>query len=207
MATESATRVLEALSSLYSTTDRQSNREASRWLEAFQKKVLELFRAGVSPSKAHRLNKAWSMGSSRLFDQAARRQSGNPFICCTDIQTKGRIWSWLGHVCRRTRLISSLSLHLDYLWFAWIGCRSPFAITWFSGRFIVAVIQRTQGCHDPVVLGYCRFSHSAVTMEDSDSWSGRQVWQDAPWLHLSTGDTEDFARGNEQQYTTPLDSE
>ncbi|KAF1802852.1 armadillo-type protein [Mucor lusitanicus] len=38
MATESATRVLEALSSLYSTTDRQSNREASRWLEAFQKK-------------------------------------------------------------------------------------------------------------------------------------------------------------------------
>jgi hypothetical protein len=43
MATESATRVLEALSSLYSNTDRQSNREASRWLEAFQKKVLFLY--------------------------------------------------------------------------------------------------------------------------------------------------------------------
>jgi hypothetical protein len=40
MATESTSRVLEALSSLYSSTDQQSNREASRWLEAFQKKVL-----------------------------------------------------------------------------------------------------------------------------------------------------------------------
>ncbi|RCH81760.1 Nuclear import receptor, partial [Rhizopus stolonifer] len=35
---ESTSRVLEALSSLYSSTDRQTNREASRWLESFQKK-------------------------------------------------------------------------------------------------------------------------------------------------------------------------
>ncbi|KAI8369742.1 armadillo-type protein [Blakeslea trispora] len=38
MTTESTTRVLEALSSLYSSTDRQTNREANRWLESFQKK-------------------------------------------------------------------------------------------------------------------------------------------------------------------------
>lgn len=39
MATETTTRVLEALSSLYNSTDRQSNRDADRWLESFQKKV------------------------------------------------------------------------------------------------------------------------------------------------------------------------
>ncbi|KAI8365426.1 armadillo-type protein [Choanephora cucurbitarum] len=38
MATESTTRVLEALSSLYNSTDKQTNREANRWLESFQKK-------------------------------------------------------------------------------------------------------------------------------------------------------------------------
>ncbi|KAI9273878.1 armadillo-type protein [Helicostylum pulchrum] len=38
MATETTTRVLEALSSLYNSTDRQSNRDADRWLESFQKK-------------------------------------------------------------------------------------------------------------------------------------------------------------------------
>lgn len=53
MATESATRVLEALSSLYSNTDRQSNREASRWLEAFQKKVLFLFYIWISLDQKH----------------------------------------------------------------------------------------------------------------------------------------------------------
>ncbi|KAI9480494.1 MAG: armadillo-type protein [Benjaminiella poitrasii] len=38
MATETVKNVLEALSSLYSSTNRQTNREASRWLESFQKK-------------------------------------------------------------------------------------------------------------------------------------------------------------------------
>jgi transportin-3 len=40
MATEVTTRVLEALSTLYSATDRQSSKQADRWLESFQKKVL-----------------------------------------------------------------------------------------------------------------------------------------------------------------------
>jgi transportin-3 len=39
MASESTTHVLEALSTLYSSTDKQSTREANRWLESFQKKV------------------------------------------------------------------------------------------------------------------------------------------------------------------------
>lgn len=43
MTTETTTRVLEALSSLYNSTDRQTNREASRWLESFQKKVRLFF--------------------------------------------------------------------------------------------------------------------------------------------------------------------
>ncbi|KAI8993606.1 armadillo-type protein [Pilobolus umbonatus] len=38
MSTESISRVLEALSSLYSGTDRQTTKEANRWLESFQKK-------------------------------------------------------------------------------------------------------------------------------------------------------------------------
>ncbi|CEP15482.1 hypothetical protein [Parasitella parasitica] len=38
MSTEATASVLKALSTLYGTIDRQSNREASRWLEAFQKK-------------------------------------------------------------------------------------------------------------------------------------------------------------------------
>ncbi|KAI7906612.1 armadillo-type protein [Cokeromyces recurvatus] len=38
MVTEIINNVLEALSSLYSSTNRQTNREASRWLEGFQKK-------------------------------------------------------------------------------------------------------------------------------------------------------------------------
>lgn len=43
MATETTTRVLDALSSLYNSTDRQTNREANRWLESFQKKVKKTF--------------------------------------------------------------------------------------------------------------------------------------------------------------------
>ena len=39
MASETTSRVLEALSSLYNATDSRSSREASRWLESFQKKV------------------------------------------------------------------------------------------------------------------------------------------------------------------------
>lgn len=39
MATESSTRVLEALQQLYQSNDRQSTRDANRWLESFQKKV------------------------------------------------------------------------------------------------------------------------------------------------------------------------
>lgn len=39
MATETTTRVLEALSSLYNSNGRQESREANRWLESFQKKV------------------------------------------------------------------------------------------------------------------------------------------------------------------------
>ncbi|KAI8642121.1 armadillo-type protein [Parasitella parasitica] len=38
MSTEATASVLKALSSLYGTTNRQANREANRWLEAFQKK-------------------------------------------------------------------------------------------------------------------------------------------------------------------------
>lgn len=39
MTSETTTRVLEALSTLYSSTDKQTSREANRWLESFQKKV------------------------------------------------------------------------------------------------------------------------------------------------------------------------
>lgn len=39
MASETTTRVLEALSSLYSSNGTQESKGASRWLESFQKKV------------------------------------------------------------------------------------------------------------------------------------------------------------------------
>jgi hypothetical protein len=39
MSSETTTRVLEALSSLYSSTDKRTSRDASRWLESFQKNV------------------------------------------------------------------------------------------------------------------------------------------------------------------------
>ncbi|KAI8889030.1 ARM repeat-containing protein [Backusella circina FSU 941] len=68
MATEATTRVLEALSTLYSATDRQTSREANRWLESFQKKP-ESWQVADYLLKAEETNTEARLFAAQTFKQ------------------------------------------------------------------------------------------------------------------------------------------